>query len=56
MSDKEKNSFSALADATSLFLGEADEGTVLAITASYLAGKEKKFKEIAKINKRNRKR
>lgn len=40
MSDKEKGSFSALADATSLFLGEADEGTVLAITASYLAGKE----------------
>lgn len=40
MSEKEKTSFSAIADATNLFLGESDEGTVLAITASYLAGKE----------------
>lgn len=40
MSDKDKSSFTALADATNLFMSEADEGMVLAITASYLAGKE----------------
>jgi hypothetical protein len=40
VSDKDKSSFTALADATNLFMSEADEGMVLAITASYLAGKE----------------
>lgn len=40
MSEKEKTAFSGLADVTNLLLGDKDEGTVLAITASYLAGKE----------------
>ena len=50
MSDKEKNSFSALADATKLFMSEADECTVLAITASYLAGKEAGKREAMEEN------
>ena len=40
MSDNEKNLLTGLADATNLFKDEFSEGTVLAITASYLAGKE----------------
>ena len=47
MSDKEKKSFAALADATDILLGSEDEGTVLAITASYLAGKEAGRREAA---------
>ena len=50
MSDKETNSFSALADATKLFMSEADEGTVWAITASYLAGKEAGKREAMEEN------
>lgn len=38
--EKDKTVLPDLADATNLFLGQAGEGTVLAITASYLAGKE----------------
>ena len=50
MSDKEKNVFSALAAATNLFSTETGEGTVLAIAASYLAGKEAGLREAAKEN------
>ena len=45
MSEKDKNSFTALADATNLFMSEADEGMVLAIASSYMAGKEAGIRE-----------
>lgn len=40
MSDKEKNAFAAVAAGANNLVNVSDEGTVLAITASYLAGKE----------------
>jgi hypothetical protein len=45
VSDKDKNSFTDLADATNLFMSEADEGMVLAIASSYMAGKEAGLRE-----------
>lgn len=45
MSEKEKNAFSALTAGVNQFVSAADEGTVLAITASYLAGKEAGMRE-----------
>lgn len=50
MSDKDKNSFTALADATNLFMSEADEGMVLAIASSYMAGKEAGIREAQASN------
>lgn len=50
MSDKDKNSLTALADATNLFMSEADEGMVLAIASSYLAGKEAGKREAIATN------
>lgn len=40
MSEHEKKAFESVADVASKLANAADEGTVLAITASYLAGKE----------------
>ena len=40
MSEKEKNAFAAITAAANERISAGDEGTVLAITASYLAGKE----------------
>lgn len=40
MSEKEKNALSAATECASSAMSATDEGTVLAITASYLAGKE----------------
>ena len=50
MSDKEKNVITGLADATNLFKEAFSENTVLAMTASYLAGKEAGLREAAKEN------
>ena len=50
MSDKDKNSFTALADATNLFMRQADEGMVLAIASSYMAGKEAGIREAQASN------
>lgn len=40
MSEKEKSAFTAVMAGANDLVNAADEGTVLAITASYLAGKE----------------
>lgn len=40
MSEKEKSAFAAVTAGANDLVSAADEGTVLAITASYLAGKE----------------
>lgn len=40
MSEKEKNAFAAVTAGANELVSAVDEGTVLAITASYLAGKE----------------
>ena len=40
MSEKEKRAFAAVTSGANILASSADEGTVLAITASYLAGNE----------------
>lgn len=45
MSEKEKSAFAAMATDANDLVSAADEGTVLAITASYLAGKEAGLRE-----------
>lgn len=40
MSEKEKTAFEAVSTVANELVSATDEGTVLAITASYLAGKE----------------
>ena len=40
MSEKERNAFAAVMTGANDLVSAADEGTVLAITASYLAGLE----------------
>lgn len=50
MSEKEKTAFAAVSSVANNLVSATDEGTVLAITASYLAGKEAGRREI-KIQK-----
>lgn len=50
MSEKEKNAMEAVAAKANTLVSAADEGTILAITASYLAGKEAGKREAMATN------
>lgn len=50
MSEKEKTAFAAVTASANDLANTVDEGTVLAITASYLAGKEAGKREAQENN------
>ena len=50
MPEKEKNAFEAVIAGANDLVSNADEGTVLAIAASYLAGKEAGKREAQATN------
>lgn len=50
MSEKEKNAFAAVVAGANDLVSTTDEGTVLAIAASYLAGKEAGKREAQENN------